>query len=90
MFKKLLNYSLIIFLISGLMFANVACSSKKNATAQVTHTDRGPDGTISETETTTVQVDAPQADDDDDDGKGLFGILGDIIALPFRVLGALF
>ena len=66
------------------------CSSRKTTTTttETTETPRNyNDGSVSPAETkTTTTVENEKSERN----HGLFGILGDIIALPFRAVGALF
>ena len=82
--RLILAFLLCFSLTSGV----VSCASKRKASAEIVQTQG--DSTVSNGATTTrVTVDAPP-EEHESEGKGLFGILGDIIALPFRLLGALF
>lgn len=77
MFKKLLVLSGVIVILTG-------CSGTSTTSVSTTEISREPDsGEVSRYEdTTTVKV------SEEENGHGLFAILGDIIAWPFRVIGS--
>lgn len=76
-------------LASPLLLAS-GCSSHRTTTTTTTEVSQPRDGyagspvEVSRTETKTTEV------ENEDRHRGLFGIIGDIIALPFRAVGALF
>ncbi len=82
--------------ITLLLAGTTACSGSKTTTTTTTTRDSGytevsPDGTRvieREPETTTVEVE--KTEEKESERHGLFGIIIDIIVLPFRAVGALF
>ena len=76
--------SLRVILFSITLLAMVACSTSTRTTQTETTYSDSP--TVSKTETTTTS-----SDDHEDQGilGSAVGIVGDIIAFPFRVVGAL-
>ena len=89
MFRRFACF-LAIILAVFVSFSSVGCAKKRVASAEVTTVEGGgPYESETTTKTTKVEVEA-EPDSDNDGGGGLFSILGDIIAFPFRVLGAIF
>lgn len=94
MFARAVGAVLATLLVAG----QLGCSSRRT-TKTVTTEERGGDtvvvtdrdGTVTvpddRTVTTTETTTEVERDDPD---RGLFGIIGNIIALPFRAVGALF
>lgn len=80
------------------LLGSVGCASHKEKTTVETTTvhedgdttrSRYGDSGDREVSTTTTKTETVESDRDDPD-RGLFGIVGNIIALPFRAVGALF
>lgn len=75
--------------------SSTGCASHRDVTTVETRTvsngdpDYRASADLSETRTTTTKTESVHEDHDDPD-RGLFGIVGNIIALPFRAVGALF
>lgn len=88
-----MKYKLSIITGSLLILVTVfstGCSSTHDTTTTKTTVSESPDYPSTTTkETTTTETKSVETSDDDPD-RGLFGIIGNIIALPFRAVGALF
>jgi len=80
------------FLICTVLLAFSGCASRTTVTTREYDDPRARieySTAPTETHTTTV-VASDDIDDDDDADRGFFGIVGNIIALPFRAVGGLF
>lgn len=89
-FCSLVTLSILCVLLA---ISGISCSSRADRTEVVRTETRDPyaTGADERVSTTTVNVERDDDDlDDDDDDEGLFGIIGNIIALPFRALAAIF
>ena len=70
------------------------CSSGSSSTVTTTEVRRAPDSnyySANNYDDSAVEVTKTETvTEEDDKGHGVFGIIGDVIALPFRALGAIF
>lgn len=88
--KALIGHLVAVAFLLTLASPLSSCSAKKESTvsSEVTTTERArfageePERVVVETRTETEETDSQEG--------GLFQIAGDIIALPFRAIGALF
>ena len=74
--------------VAGLLSSPLTgCSSKRATTVETTEVRHDGDRAYSGDET--VQVTKTEKTTESDNHHGFFGILGDIIALPFRAIGSI-
>lgn len=94
--KKIATLSTLIIQVVLLILIS-GCASKQSKTvitSESYQSSQSQDGTNyqyrPETETETEIVRTEQTVNKESESKGLFGILGDIIAWPFRIIGSIF
>jgi len=89
-FVFLCTYTVLIVLIGAAPLIS-GCSSRRTTTETTTEVHRDPDnGYVSNYDRgETVEVTKTEKVTQESNHKGFFGIVGDIIALPFRAIGSI-
>jgi len=88
-FKKVLIACLFLTLFSGTIFMQ-GCSSHRDTTVTTETVTESDPRYVPPSESTHVETRTTETVEHEDEHHGFFHILGDIIALPFRAIGALF
>jgi hypothetical protein len=93
---KILSGRLCLVTLIGFMSFTTACSSKKTTLQSTTEVRSEPEHSSSDhyhedqiRDRQTVEVTKKEEVIEEDNHKGIFGIIGDIIALPFRAIASI-
>lgn len=89
--RRIRSARILIVLFVGVVPLLIGCANRESTKVTTTEIRSDPDYTKESTSEgrSTVQVTTTEEVSQDDGHKGFFGIVGDIIALPFRAIGSI-